>query len=461
MTDAASSAGPPVHLGDPQMWADFQALCDLGGRVAGSPSEAAALAFASQRLAAVPGAMVREELVDYPGWRWRTAQLISVATGVSYSCTPLLGTASTAGVVAEVLDLGLGRREDFERHANDIPGRIVMVRHEYPFAAGHLHRRVKLGLAQQLGAAAFLIAHPEAGVGPVSGSSGRNGGAGIPALGIGAEAADAFKPLPERTLPTARMVIDGDDHPAQTRTLIADLPGRGGDWVVVSAHIDGHPLGESAIDNATGVVVALALARLLAPHVPACPRGLRICLFNAEEWGLVGSRIWLERMDDVARRSMVININLDSVAGASGLTALTSGFERLDMWVKETTARAALATPDLLRGSDQRGHSKSARAGHSPEAGSSARAGLPIATHLPLMANSDHANFAAHGIPALRLIAGFDTPDSNLRLLLTAADTRDKVKPDELDQAMQLAATLTWQALTDSDATLSGLAART
>jgi aminopeptidase YwaD len=129
-------------------------------------------------------------------------------------------------------------------------------------------------------------------------------------------------------------------------------------------------------------------------------------------------------MDKAARRSMVININLDSVGGAFGLTALTSGFERLDAWVKDTAARA----------------------------------GLPITTHLPLMANSDHANFAAHGIPAIRLLAGFNTPDSNLRLLLTAADTRDKVRPDELDHALRLATTLTWQGLVAADATLSNLA---
>src|SRR5262247_3068976 len=151
---------PPVNPSEPLMWADFQALCDLGGRVAGSASEAAALAFARERLAAVPGARVRDDPVDYPGWRCRTAQLVSAMTGVSFPCTPLLGTASTAGVVADVLDLGLGRHEDFERHAHVIRGRVVMVRHEYPFAPGHLHRRVKLGLAQQLGAAGFLIAHP-------------------------------------------------------------------------------------------------------------------------------------------------------------------------------------------------------------------------------------------------------------------------------------------------------------
>ena len=330
---------PLVSLSDPLMWTDFQALCDLGGRVAGSASEAAALAFARQRLAAVPGAKFRDDPVDYPGWRCRTAQLTSAMTGVSLPCTPLLGTASAAGIVAEVLDLGLGRREDFERHADRIRGRIVMVRHEYPFTSAHVHRRVKLSLAQQMGAVGFLIAHPERGVGAVSGSSGRNGGAGIPALGIGVEAADALRPLPDGTLPAARMVIDGDDHPARTHMLVADLPGRGPDWVVVSAHIDGHPHGESAMDNATGVAVALGLARLLAPHVCEFPRGLRICVFSAEEWGLIGSRIWLERMDEAARRSMVINFNLDSVGGAYALTALTSGFERLDAWVKATAAR--------------------------------------------------------------------------------------------------------------------------
>jgi hypothetical protein len=416
---------PPVSPRDPLMWADFQALCDLGGRLAGSASEAAALAFARKRLAAVPGAKVRDDPVDYPGWRCRAAQLTSAMTGVALPCTPLLGTASAAGIVAEVLDLGLGRHEDFERHADRIRGRIVMVRHEYPFTSAHVHRRVKLSLAQQMGAVGFLIAHPERGVGAVSGSSGRNGGAGIPALGIGVEAADAFRRLPDGTLTAARMVIDGDDHPARTRMLVADLPGRGPDWVVVSAHIDGHPHGESAMDNASGVAVALGLARLLAPHVAECPRGLRLCLFSAEEWGLIGSRIWLERMDEVARRSMVINLNLDSVGGAYALTALTSGFERLDAWVKAIAARAD----------------------------------LPVATHLPLMANSDHANFAAHGIPALRLIAGFNAPDSNLRLVLTAADTRDKVQPQELDQALRIATTLTWQALGATDATLLSLAA--
>src|SRR4029450_5912043 len=113
--------------------------------------------------------------------------------------------------------------------------------------------------------------------------------------------------------------IDGDDHPAGMHMLIADLPGRGPDWVVVSAHIDGHPHGESAMDNATGVAVALGLARLLAPHVSECPRGLRICLFSAEEWGLIGSRIWLERRDETPRPWVRIKHTLEDVGRASAL----------------------------------------------------------------------------------------------------------------------------------------------
>jgi Zn-dependent M28 family amino/carboxypeptidase len=106
------------------------------------------------------------------------------------------------------------------------------------------------------------------------------------------------------------------------------------------------------------------------------------------------------------------------------LTALTSGFERLDAWVQEAAAHA----------------------------------GLALATHLPLMPNSDHANFAAHGIPALRLIAGFNAPHSNLRYLLTAADTRDKVRPQELAEALRIATALAWEGLTAADVALSSLA---
>jgi Zn-dependent M28 family amino/carboxypeptidase len=195
---------------------------------------------------------------------------------------------------------------------------------------------------------------------------------------------------------------------------VVDLPGRGPDRVVLSAHLDGHPLGESAIDNATGLAAALCLARAAAPVVERCPRGLTLCVFGAEEWALSGSRAWLAALSAERRARMAVNINLDSIAGGARLTALTSGFTALGPFLRDAAAQA----------------------------------GLPLATHLPLMRNSDHANFADHGIPAARLVAGFDEPGSALRFLLTGADTRVVLGMQDLKGATITAGALLWAALT-------------
>jgi hypothetical protein len=63
------------------------------------------------------------------------------------------------------------------------------------------------------------------------------------------------------------------------------------------------------------------------------------------------------------------------------------------------------------------------------------------------MTNSDHASFAAAGIPAIRLLGGFDDPLAPPRYVLTAADTRDKVSLTALKAATLLAAELLRQAL--------------
>jgi hypothetical protein len=191
--------------------------------------------------------------------------------------------------------------------------------------------------------------------------------------------------------------------------------------VVLSAHLDGHPLAQSAMDNASGLAVALALARAVAPQMHQAALGLRVCLFTAEEWALAGSRQWLAMMAPAERSRLVIDINLDTVGADPRLTALTSGFAGLDAFVA-ASARAA---------------------------------GQPIGLHRPLMPNSDHANFAAHGIPALRLIAGFDQPASRVRHILTAQDTRDQVAPAELAGAARASASLLWRALCATDADVS------
>src|SRR5437868_11577347 len=137
------------------LWSDFNALCDCGGRRAGSDGERAAIALALERLRAI-GPAVRAMPARYAGWRLQEASL-RLADGTALACQPLLGSQSTPreGIAAQVCDLGRGSEEDFRRRSGEIADRIVLVRHEYPFSASHIHRRRKLAWAMAHGASGF------------------------------------------------------------------------------------------------------------------------------------------------------------------------------------------------------------------------------------------------------------------------------------------------------------------
>jgi aminopeptidase YwaD len=419
---------------DPHLMDDFAALCGFGGRLAGTLSESRAQDWALQRMRDVGGQVSRID-IPYDGWHCKASRLeLLGAPGRGPSvlqCRPLLRSASTpaGGIEGEVLDLGEGRSEHFARAGERLRGRVALVRHEYPFSAHHLHRRRKYDMAVQAGASGFLIANPLPGGGLLSGSSGRPvDGFGIPAAYIGDEDCAAIVQAGKESAARVRLQIEGEERlGARAGLTVLDVPGGSGSRVVISAHLDGHDLGSSALDNATGVAVALAAARGLAPHVSAATHGLRVCLFSAEEWALAGSARYLADMDPLERGSLALNINLDTVGGDDHLTALVSDFPRL----VDFTAQA------------------------------SRLAGVPVQSYVPLMPNSDQANFAAHGIPALRLVAGFDRPHSRVRHILSAHDQPEVVREEELRDALRVAAALAWKGLTLLPADMAGLRSRT
>jgi hypothetical protein len=396
------------------LWDDLSALCATGGRFAGTESEARAREWARRRLTEATGTPVRPHAVAYDGWTRESCNLTG-PRGATLRAHSLVWSPPTppGGLEAEVVDLGRGTAQDFDANAAEIPGRIVLVRHEYMFATGHVHRRQKYLWAKERDAVGFLIASPLPGQVLVTGSSGTGAADDIPAAGITQESAAALARVDGHHA-RARLEIGVRRTPMTAENLLADIPGRGPEWVILSAHLDGHDLAQSAMDNGSGVAVALEVARVLAPLVPSLPRGLRVALFSVEEWGLNGSRQYVDGLPIAERDRIAVNVNLDSVVGSPSLTALTSGFEDLDGFLHATGVEV----------------------------------GVPLRTFRPLMANSDHYNFARHGIPAFRIVAGFDEPASQLRYLLTPADTLDKVAPGELKTAAMLCAELTLRACT-------------
>ncbi len=370
------------------LWSDLTKLCSFGGRFAGTEGERKAADFLQQRLKSIAQAAVKVHEASYSGWTPESCELKRLRPPVvSLRAHPLVRSPSTppGGIESEVVDLGRGTLADFEARKSEIPGRFVLVRHEFMFAAGHIHRRVKYQWARERGASGFMIASHLPGDLVVTGSS---GGDEIPAVGISREGAEALTPSHEH-YPRIHLTIRTRTQPAQAKNLIAEIPGRTDEWVVLCAHYDGHDLAQSAIDNGSGVAAVLTIAEQIAPLVSSLRRGLRVIFFTIEEWGLMGSRAYVDQMSEEERLKIALVINVDSIVGGCKLTALTSGFEELSSFV-------SAASPI---------------------------GGTPIDTYLPMMANSDHFNFARDGIPSLRLVSGFNEPDSRLRYGRSASTT--------------------------------------
>lgn len=400
----------------PELIRDFEALCDCGGRFCGTESEAMARDLLRERLAEIPGIGRDEYVFDYEVWG-RAAHRVTVLGdgGQSLPCHALIWSKDTppGGLEGEVIDLGRGHRADFEGAAELIPGRIVLVRQDYPFASDTVHRMVKYRWAREFGAIGYLLAYPAPGQLVATGYCAQNIPEDIPAAGLAHEGAVLLGRRPDGSFARARIEIEGARRTEKSVNLIAEVPGKGPEWVSLTAHYDGHDLAESALDNATGAAAILQILRTLAPHVGECERGLRVSFYTTEEWGLMGSYRYVNDLTEAERRAIAVNVNLDTVAGSPNLACLTSGYVELEDWVRSVGAEI----------------------------------GQGFRIVRPPKRNSDHYNYARRGIPALRLVAGFDEPDCRVRLILTPADTRDKAPAAELKNGAMAAAALVWRAL--------------
>ena len=272
---------------------------------------AACLRAGRGRAEVATGVKGRSIPVPYGGWSAQGRRPCCYPVASQSPCHALVRSIATAagGLTAEVVDLGRGTPEEFEAHAGDIKGRIALVRHELMFAAGTIHRRRKYLAAREAGAVGFLIAGPLPDT-PLPAPRAGKDGDGIPAAGITPEAAAALRRT-ARGWPTATLTIETEEAPAETRTLLFDVPGQTDEWVVLSAHVDGHDGGESAMDNASGLAAVLAVTRALAPQAKHLRRGIRLAIFSVEEWALTGSAQYVQGLAEAERRRIALNVNLD------------------------------------------------------------------------------------------------------------------------------------------------------
>ena len=113
---------------------------------------------------------------------------------------------------------------------------------------------------------------------------------------------------------------------ATVNNVLAYLPGKTDEYVIVGAHYDhlgyGHydSLAPSQIgrihpgadDNASGTAGVLELARMLAPFKGRLPRGILFASFAGEELGLLGSADWVKEPTRPLPKAVAM-INMDMI----------------------------------------------------------------------------------------------------------------------------------------------------
>jgi Iap family predicted aminopeptidase len=122
----------------------------------------------------------------------------------------------------------------------------------------------------------------------------------------------------------ARVRVSGRFVPGLTdQNVVAELPGRSEEAVVVSAHYDSVWRGPGVIDNATGVEGVRRIAERLAGDGHA--RSVIFIGFAAEEIGCIGSRAWIfdaEVTGEIGRVKACVN--LDCIAHGERLELMAS-----------------------------------------------------------------------------------------------------------------------------------------
>jgi Zn-dependent M28 family amino/carboxypeptidase len=118
-----------------------------------------------------------------------------------------------------------------------------------------------------------------------------------------------------------------------TANVIADRRGVADPLIVIGAHYDSSPLGKGALDNASGVSLALELAdRLVHSKVSV---SVRFVFFGAEENGFLGSKYYVATLSEADRTRTFLMIDLDTVAGGDHLYVYsgtgTSAWPRTDL----------------------------------------------------------------------------------------------------------------------------------
>jgi hypothetical protein len=302
---------------------------EVGPRLAGSPGDRAAVAWAVAKLKSLGYENVRTQEVIVPQWvrGEASARVLSpypqpfatVALGGSIG-TPEEGLEAEVVAFPDVDALRAAKREQVEGRIVYLGKRTAKTPDGKGYGEAVRGRSTGPSHAAALGAVALVIrsigtstqrfAHTGSTVYDISQPK-------IPAVAISNPDAD----LLERQLAGDRPVrmnvrVTARDLPRQkSANVIGEIPGTdlANEVVLLGAHLDSWDLAQGALDDGAGVAIVTAVGAMLKERGLKPRRTIRVVLFANEEFGLSGATEYAKQIgDEVARHQAAIEADLGS-----------------------------------------------------------------------------------------------------------------------------------------------------
>ncbi|MFB6160294.1 MAG: M28 family peptidase [Haloferacaceae archaeon] len=379
-------------------WEHVERLVEIGPRPAGSDAERAAAAATREALEAVGARNARTEEFPIQGWTRGSSALHHPASGDETE-TLAFARSPSGEATGRLVDVGHGLADEVD--AAPLEGAVALVRNHAPEDHERVvHRQEKYARVVGAGARAYVERNHLPGCLPRSGYVRGADGAPlgeVPAVSVSHEAGAR---LARRAVgDPVTVAVDAETGEATSRNVLAEVGPETDERVVVSAHLDGSDVSESAGDDAVGVGAVVGVAEALARRARELETTVRLVAFGAEELPLLGARHRAERADLDRVRAVVQN---DGLGRARDLAFLTHGSDALAGLAREVAGafdHPARVSPDLYL-------------------------------------SSDNWRYVERGVPAY--LVGSVTPDgapthgpSNANVL-TPADTLDKLDPRDL-----------------------------
>jgi carboxypeptidase Q len=340
-----------------------EGLTRMGPRLAGTVAEHDAAAWGAERLRALGFENVRIE--EFPLLVWTRGEErgeIVAPYAQPLAVTMLGGSPATPpdGLEAEAV-LFHTWQDLMDAPAGSLTGRIAVLLHETPrtqtgsgYGSTSAMRFNGPAEAARRGAVAFAIrslgTHDHRF--PHTGATALD--AGIPSFAVSPpDAAQLARvassgPVRLRLVGTPPAPVDG-----RSQNVIAEVVGRErpDEIIVVGGHLDSWDLGTGAVDDAAGIGITTAAAKLIA-ELPVPPRRtIRVVWWGAEEvsqpapvGGLAGARFYAETQDrQGAIGSHVIASESDFGAGRIYSLSLPAGMAGTDLAREAMRVLAPLA----------------------------------------------------------------------------------------------------------------------